>query len=253
MGQVFCTNCGKPNDDSGVFCTACGQRLAKLQETVPMQPTQAYVQPTQQFVPPVQPAQQYAQPMQPPYAEPQKKSNALIIALIAVIVVAAIAIVLLLLKPWEAAKSASSASAQAPAAQVQSSQAASAAASTSSSSATSAATPSSSGSAVVQPSSSSQKASEYVIADSNSRYYSRGELEKFSNEELYHARNEIYARHGRGFKNPDLQAYFRSKSWYVERYTPEQFDSMSSPLNDFERKNADLMLEIEKSRNSPYL
>lgn len=91
----------------------------------------------------------------------------------------------------------------------------------------------------------------YVLADSDSRYYSRAELEKLSTLDLYHARNEIYARHGRGFKNEDLRTFFGAKSWYRETISPEAFNE--SVLNEYEKANANLMLEIEKSRNSPYL
>lgn len=93
----------------------------------------------------------------------------------------------------------------------------------------------------------------YILPDSDSRYYTESELDALSLEELYYARNEIYARHGRGFKNADLAAYFKGKSWYVQRYEPEEFDAMSSPLNEYEKKNADLMLQIEQQRDSSYL
>lgn len=95
---------------------------------------------------------------------------------------------------------------------------------------------------------------DYVLPDSNSRYYSESELQSMSIWDLYLARNEIYARHGRDFKHRDLKEYFATKSWYSIRYSPEEFDRQeASKFNDFERKNADLMLKIEKSRNSPYL
>lgn len=95
--------------------------------------------------------------------------------------------------------------------------------------------------------------SDYVLEDSASRYYSTSELQDMSLWELYLARNEIFARHGRGFKNQDLVDYFATRSWYTERYTPEQFDAMTSPLNDYERKNVEAMYAIEAERNSPYL
>lgn len=94
---------------------------------------------------------------------------------------------------------------------------------------------------------------DYLLPDSASTYYSETELEKMSDRELYLARNEIYARHGRGFKNDDLQSYFDGKDWYAKTYEPDEFDSKSNILNDYERKNADLILEMEKDRNSPYL
>lgn len=95
---------------------------------------------------------------------------------------------------------------------------------------------------------------DYKIADSNSRYLSESELQAMSTYDLYIARNEIFARHGRDFTKADLKQYFSSKSWYYVQYTPSDFDAHTNTLlNDFERKNADLMLKIERSRNSPYL
>ncbi|MCQ2752259.1 MAG: YARHG domain-containing protein [Coriobacteriales bacterium] len=95
---------------------------------------------------------------------------------------------------------------------------------------------------------------DYILPDSNSRYYSESELSSMSLWDLYLARNEIYARHGRDFKNKDLQEYFKTKSWYSIKYTPEEFNAIEDTVfNDYEKKNALAMLEIEKSRNSPYL
>lgn len=91
----------------------------------------------------------------------------------------------------------------------------------------------------------------YVFADSATRTYSRDELEALDNHTLFLARNELYARHGRGFKNQELRDYFASKSWYSETVAPESFND--DMLNETERANANLMLEIEQSRNSPYL
>lgn len=91
----------------------------------------------------------------------------------------------------------------------------------------------------------------YVLPDSNSRYFSKAEFYSMSLVDLYHARNEIYARHGRGFVNTDLQAYFGSQSWYRCTVSPEHFNE--GVLSKIEKANANLMLEVEKERNSPYL
>ena len=91
--------------------------------------------------------------------------------------------------------------------------------------------------------------SEYVLPDSNTRYYTRQELEALSDEELYYARNEIYARLGRKFKSDVLNEYFSSKSWYVPRYEPGDFDSLGdSAFNQYELANRNLIVEIEGSR-----
>ena len=97
---------------------------------------------------------------------------------------------------------------------------------------------------------------DYVLSDSATRQYGAAELERLDNYQLYLARNEIYARHGRSFRNDDLNHYFGQKSWYNPIYAPDEFDALDARaqiLNDNERHNADLMFEIEQSRNSPYL
>ncbi|MCL2807338.1 MAG: BofC C-terminal domain-containing protein, partial [Coriobacteriia bacterium] len=93
----------------------------------------------------------------------------------------------------------------------------------------------------------------YVLPDSSSRYYARTELERLDSWELYIARNEVFARHGRGFMNEDLRNYFFGQPWYVQLYTPLEFDELPSPLNDYEKKNTELIRSIETARNSPYL
>lgn len=92
---------------------------------------------------------------------------------------------------------------------------------------------------------------DYLLPDSSTRLYARSELEPLSDYELYVARNEIFARHGRMFINEDLQKRFGGKSWYSPRYAPEEFDQ--AMLSDIEKKNAELIQQIEKERGSSYL
>lgn len=49
----------------------------------------------------------------------------------------------------------------------------------------------------------------YVIPDSSSRYLSTSELQGYSDWQLYIARNEIYARHGRGSPYPYGSEYLQ--------------------------------------------
>ena len=88
--------------------------------------------------------------------------------------------------------------------------------------------------------------SEYVLSESNTRYYTADELKNLTADELFIARNEIYARHGRTFTNPELQQYFNGKSWYSGTISPENFDT--SVLNSFERANVSTILAVEASR-----
>ena len=92
---------------------------------------------------------------------------------------------------------------------------------------------------------------DYVLADSATRTYTKDELSKLSDYELFIARNEIYARHGRKFQSADLQSYFDSKSWY--KATTSAADFTESVLSSTELANASLIREVEEARNSKYL
>lgn len=55
---------------------------------------------------------------------------------------------------------------------------------------------------------------DYVLPQSQQRYYSRSEIVHLTEEELDIAYYEIAARHGATFQDDDIQAYFNGKSWY---------------------------------------
>ena len=90
--------------------------------------------------------------------------------------------------------------------------------------------------------------------DSNVRVMSKSELQEYSTDSLWIARNEVFARHGRGFRDQYLQNYFNSKSWYSYRYSPDEWDKYhSGDLDSIERANVATMMEIEKERGSSHL
>ena len=98
-------------------------------------------------------------------------------------------------------------------------------------------------------SASSSSAGDYILPDSSTRLYSASELQSYSQYELMLARNEIYARHGRGFKDQEIRQYFQSKSWYQQRYTAEEFDSLpNSPLTSIEQQNIKTIYDVEHSK-----
>ncbi len=86
----------------------------------------------------------------------------------------------------------------------------------------------------------------YIIPYSDSCYLSEEDIEGFSKEEIRLARNEIYARHGRKFKDKTLQKYFDEKSWYEGEYEPDEFQE--TWLSLLERKNAAFLLAKEKGK-----
>lgn len=87
---------------------------------------------------------------------------------------------------------------------------------------------------------------EYVIPDSDTRKLTDADVSSLSKEQLRLARNEIMARHGRRFKDAELQSYFESKSWYNGNVSPEDFDaSMDSRLSKTERANVEMIKKYE--------
>ncbi|MDF1656330.1 MAG: YARHG domain-containing protein [Verrucomicrobiales bacterium] len=89
---------------------------------------------------------------------------------------------------------------------------------------------------------------EYVIPDSHTRELSEDELWQMGLQQLYLARNEIFARYGYDFNGAFLQEYFGSLSWY------EKIPGFKSPsVSDLETANAALILKIEKEQGGPFI
>lgn len=89
----------------------------------------------------------------------------------------------------------------------------------------------------------------YILPDSNSRLYSREELERLDNYTLQMAINEIYARHGRKFKTDSIREYFEGKTWYKGTIDPNDFDgNEGNYFNEYEAANRELMARIRASR-----
>lgn len=91
---------------------------------------------------------------------------------------------------------------------------------------------------------------QYIIYDSDSRYIDDSDLDALSQTDVQLARNEIFARHGRGFKTEWIREYFESTNWYEEQYDPDYFDNniVDSVFNDFEKTNANYILQYEKRK-----
>ena len=93
---------------------------------------------------------------------------------------------------------------------------------------------------------------EYVIPISAIAPISEDVLLGLSDNELWIARNEIYARHGRTFKNEYLQSYFNSCSWYQQ--TVDESASEDIVLSEIEKNNLDLIVaaETQFAEDHPY-
>lgn len=83
----------------------------------------------------------------------------------------------------------------------------------------------------------------YLLADSSRKYLKTDDLRGLSEDELVLARNEIFAKHGRLFKDAELNNYFNSKTWYRGFIAAENFSE--NQLNDFEKKNVELIKYME--------
>lgn len=86
---------------------------------------------------------------------------------------------------------------------------------------------------------------EYLLAGSESRYISESELDGMTPKEVRLARNELYARHGRKFKDQELTDYFSQFDWYTPTINPGDFTE--EMLNVYETANRDLIIQYEQA------
>ena len=86
---------------------------------------------------------------------------------------------------------------------------------------------------------------DYILPQSSERKLTEEDLEDIKDDAwmLKLARNEIFARYGRMFKDEKLQEYFDSKDWYEPIYDPDDFDEYM--VSDLEMKNAKFIKEYE--------
>ncbi|MFQ6132552.1 MAG: YARHG domain-containing protein [Armatimonadota bacterium] len=84
---------------------------------------------------------------------------------------------------------------------------------------------------------------EELLPQSQHRLLTEDDLADMNRRELFVARNEISARHGRIFENEALQRYFTRWSWYSPRS-----DYHESELSEIERRNIDFIRRHELSR-----
>lgn len=87
--------------------------------------------------------------------------------------------------------------------------------------------------------------SEFIMPETSFKLLTKEDISGLSAETLRLARNEIYARHGRTFKDNSLNEYFAQKSWY--KVNPS-YNYRNDVLNvtDIENKNAHFLLDAER-------
>ena len=98
-----------------------------------------------------------------------------------------------------------------------------------------------------ESSQSSATENDFIFANSDSSYISQSEVKDLSDNNLELALNEIYAKRGWIFSDPELSAYFNSQSWYTPRYTSSEF-SKNVTFNEYEQANIQLIINEQKSR-----
>ena len=81
---------------------------------------------------------------------------------------------------------------------------------------------------------------DYVLPGSDTTYFGRADIRDMTDAEREIAAQEIYARHGRTFTDPQLQEYFTARTWYVPGTETE--------LNDIEKDNLFLLDVFKKQQ-----
>lgn len=83
-----------------------------------------------------------------------------------------------------------------------------------------------------------------IFANSSTTKLTAAQLQGLSKSELRVARNEIYARRGRGFSNSALQAYFNGCSWYKMDANYDYANEYNN-LSSIEKANINLIKSYE--------
>lgn len=84
------------------------------------------------------------------------------------------------------------------------------------------------------------------LLPTDSSYISEAQLELYDRQEIMLIRNEIYARYGCQFDDPEIQAYFDGQLWYtpVEGMNAVTFDTAF--LNEYEQDNLQAIWGYER-------
>ncbi|MEO1427923.1 MAG: YARHG domain-containing protein [Cyanobacteria bacterium J06633_8] len=84
----------------------------------------------------------------------------------------------------------------------------------------------------------------------SSRRATDADLDGMNGYTLDLMRNSIFARHGRRFNNPGLQKYFNQQSWYIPKYSPQEFPS--NLLSNIEKRNVEYISEYQDRTNKRF-
>lgn len=93
-------------------------------------------------------------------------------------------------------------------------------------------------------------ASQYQIPVSSIKSIEQSDLIYMTDNQLWLARNEIYARHGRIFENEYLQNYFDSCSWYTP--IEDKTEVAETELSEIEKHNLEQLVAATEAWNEKY-
>lgn len=93
-------------------------------------------------------------------------------------------------------------------------------------------------------------ASQYQIPISSIKAIEQRDLVNMTDNQLWIARNEIYARHGKMFDNDYLQSYFNSCSWYSPIVGKNEITD--EELSETERSNLEQIVAMEAAWKEQY-
>lgn len=82
------------------------------------------------------------------------------------------------------------------------------------------------------------------LAESHTKYLTKEDLKDLSRSETAMLINEIYARHGKIFKDSSIQSYFEEQSWYTP--VTESSDEIIAQFNEYEKANMKLIVQYQK-------
>ena len=83
----------------------------------------------------------------------------------------------------------------------------------------------------------------YMFPESSQQFLTEQDLAGYTKSELRIGRNEIYARHGRMFRDIKLQEHFLEKVWYQPTVMPDAFQE--SVLSSLEKANISRLYSAE--------
>lgn len=85
------------------------------------------------------------------------------------------------------------------------------------------------------------KSNSFIFSDSSINKIQQNQLYRLNSDQLFIARNEIFARHGYIFNDKKLQNYFESQAWYKPNPSAKGDTS-----DEIEKYNAKLIMDMEE-------